>query len=116
MALCVSIHAVLLTLSAPSAASAAALRGVGRPDIEPPDIRGQTLQTGSKAPPVTSTAWEDSPRKPKSERHKEIEIKVTLPMRVYQVAKEISAEDAISMSEVISRHLEWTFRKQGHKI
>ena len=37
-------------------------------------------------------------------------------MRVYQVAKEISAEDAISMSEVISRHLEWTFRKQGHKI
>ncbi len=51
MALCVSNPAVHLPLSAPSAASAAALRDLaGLPDIDEPDIRGQTLQTSPVVP------------------------------------------------------------------
>ncbi len=51
MALCVSNPAVLLPLSAPSAASAAPLRDwAGLPDIDEPDVRGQILQTGPVVP------------------------------------------------------------------
>ena len=51
IALCVSNHTALLALSAPSAASAAALRDLaGLPDIDEPDIRGQTLQTSPVVP------------------------------------------------------------------
>ncbi len=51
MTVCVSNPAVLLPLSAPSAASTAALRDLaGLPDIDEPDIRGHTLQTSPVVP------------------------------------------------------------------
>ncbi len=51
MALCVSNHTALLALSAPSAASAAALRDLaGMPDIDQPDVWRKTFQTSPVVP------------------------------------------------------------------